>query len=140
MAKSFAAGMWEGIKSPFDKKLVLGVGLAVAPLIIETAWDSLSSSMSKGSSSPRSTGGTMGSGGDAPTGGLSSLLDAGQSVVGTVFDSLKPLSSMSDGAAKRHGYMGSDGSWTERGYNRATSADWDRFQDAHDAFQQSDLD
>lgn len=65
---------------------------------------------------------------------LCNLLDRDLSVVGTTFDTLKPLSDMHESAAKRLGYMNRDGYWTERGYNRATSADWDRFQLAHGVF------
>lgn len=65
---------------------------------------------------------------------LSDLLNRDRSVVGTSFDRLKPLSDMRESAAKRLRYMDRDGYWTERGYNRATSLDWDRFQLAHEAF------
>ena len=59
---------------------------------------------------------------------LSGLLDSGGMVVGSRFDGrVSNLADMSPAAAKRHGYMDASGYWTDRGYDRATSADWDRF-------------
>ncbi|PZR49626.1 hypothetical protein [Paraburkholderia fungorum] len=59
---------------------------------------------------------------------LTHLLDSGEMVAGSRFDgAVMNLVGMDPAAAKRHGYMDADGYWTDRGYDRATSADWDRF-------------
>ena len=61
--------------------------------------------------------------------GLKVFLDAGGMLLGSVFEAgAKNLTDMSDGAAKRHGYMKPDGSWTDRGYSRATKTDYDRLE------------
>jgi hypothetical protein len=66
---------------------------------------------------------------------LKDLLARGESVVGTALDRrLKPMSDMPESAAKRLRYMNRDGYWSERGYLRATSLDWHRFEQSHDAF------
>lgn len=59
---------------------------------------------------------------------LTQLLDGGGMVAGSRFDgAVMDLVGMDPAAAKRHGYMDADGYWTDRGYDRATSADWNRF-------------
>lgn len=54
---------------------------------------------------------------------LKDLLDAGLSVIGTKFDKKPGMAEMSQAAQKRHGYLGADEFWTERGWNRATTSD-----------------
>lgn len=56
--------------------------------------------------------------------GLNKFLKEGQSVVGSKFDGkVRNMKDMTESAQKRHGYLGSDGFWTDKGWNRATSAD-----------------
>jgi hypothetical protein len=57
---------------------------------------------------------------------LKALLDAGLSVIGTKYDKKPGMADMSQAAQKRHGYVGADEFWTERGWNRATTADHDK--------------
>jgi hypothetical protein len=54
---------------------------------------------------------------------LKQLLDAGMSVIGTKFDKGPGLGGMSEAAQKRHGYLDSNGYWTDRGWNRANTKD-----------------
>ncbi|WP_038485444.1 hypothetical protein [Collimonas arenae] len=56
---------------------------------------------------------------------LKKFLDAGLMVMGSPYDTkLKPLGSMSGAAQKRQGYADSNGNWTDRGFDRATSTDY----------------
>lgn len=61
--------------------------------------------------------------------GLKEFLDAGRMVMGSSFENkVKPLGSMSDSTQRRLGYADKDGLWTDRGYDRATSADYKRLE------------
>lgn len=67
---------------------------------------------------------------------LRKKLDEGQMVVGSLFDGkIRNLSDMDEGHARRYGYMDEGGFWTDRGYDRATSTDYDRLDRAREAFQ-----
>lgn len=56
---------------------------------------------------------------------LKKFLDAGRMVMGSPYDKkLKPLGSMSGAAQKRQGYADENGNWTDRGFDRATSVDY----------------
>lgn len=69
---------------------------------------------------------------------LKKQLDAGIPVVGSKFDGkIKPLGAISDAAQKRHGYADVKGYWTDRGYNRATSADFANLEKSRVARQRS---
>lgn len=59
---------------------------------------------------------------------LKKLLDAGLSVIGTRYDKGPGMSEMSIGAQRRHGYLGNDDFWTDRGWNRANSKDQDMLE------------
>ena len=66
---------------------------------------------------------------------LKKFLDAGQMVMGSAFDKrLKPLGSISEAAQKRLGYTDSNGNWTDRGFDRATSADYQKLEQSRKAF------
>lgn len=61
--------------------------------------------------------------------GLKEFLAAGLSVPGSKFDGkVKNMKDMTESAQKRHGYLGTDGFWTDKGWNRATTADMDAMQ------------
>jgi len=56
--------------------------------------------------------------------GLKKFLDAGQMVMGSPYDKkLKPLGEMSLSAKRRLGYVDENDCLTDRGFDRATSAD-----------------
>lgn len=66
--------------------------------------------------------------------GLKDLLDSGRMVVGSEYDNkVKPLGEMSEAAQKRNGYADANGSWTDRGYDRATSQDYDNLEKSRQA-------
>ncbi|NHZ38582.1 hypothetical protein [Massilia aquatica] len=57
--------------------------------------------------------------------GLKDFLNGGRMVKGSSFDTkLKPLGSMSETTQRRLGYADASGNWTDRGYDRATSRDY----------------
>lgn len=57
--------------------------------------------------------------------GLKKFLDAGRMVMGSSLDAkLKPLSSMDVTSQQRQGYADKNGNWTDRGFDRATSTDY----------------
>lgn len=66
--------------------------------------------------------------------GLKKFLAEGLSVVGSKFDGkIRNMKDMTESSQKRHGYLGSDGFWTDKGWNRATSADLDAMAKANRA-------
>lgn len=68
--------------------------------------------------------------------GLKDFLAAGLSVVGSKYDGkVRNMKDMSESAQKRHGYLGSDGFWTDKGWDRATSVDMDAMAKANLAVQ-----
>jgi hypothetical protein len=61
------------------------------------------------------------------TEGLTEFLDAGGRVNGSQYDKrITPLIDMSEAAKKRWGYADADGYWTDRAWDRATSADYQK--------------
>lgn len=63
--------------------------------------------------------------------GLKDILNAGMSIVGTKYDGkVKPLGQMTETAQKRQGYLGADGFWTDRAWDRATSTDLKQMVDS----------
>lgn len=57
--------------------------------------------------------------------GLKDLLNAGQMVMGSKFDGkVKPLGEMSVATQQREGYADQNGCWTDRGFDRATTKDY----------------
>ena len=65
--------------------------------------------------------------------GLLDFLFGGGDVVGSDYDGkVGNLTDMDGASAKRHGYADEDGYWTDRGYQRATSEDYDRLPGSSD--------
>ncbi|MDQ9168809.1 hypothetical protein Q8A64_00125 [Oxalobacteraceae bacterium R-40] len=57
--------------------------------------------------------------------GLKKLLDAGMMVIGSPYDGkVKSMGEMSERSQKTQGYTDSNGFWTDRGHDRATSKDY----------------
>lgn len=57
--------------------------------------------------------------------GLKKFLDEGRMVMGSSFDTkVKPLGCMSETTQRRQGYADASGNWTDRGYDRATTKDY----------------
>ena len=62
---------------------------------------------------------------------LRDLFKVGRPVVGSSLDrKLKPLVEISEAAQKRLGYADSQGYWTDKGYDRATTRDYERLDAA----------
>ena len=56
---------------------------------------------------------------------LKKFLDAGRMVMGSSFDAkVKPLGDMDVPTQQRQGYADKSGNWTDRGFDRATSKDY----------------
>jgi len=65
---------------------------------------------------------------------LKKLLDSGGMVAGSKFDGkVKSLGEMSSSAQQRNGYADSSGNWTDRGYDRATSKDYQNLEKSRQA-------
>jgi len=70
--------------------------------------------------------------------GIKQWLDSGRVVVGSEFDGkVKPLGEMSQAAQQRNGYADRNGYWTDRGYDRATSNDYENLEKSRLARQES---
>lgn len=68
--------------------------------------------------------------------GLKEFLKEGKEVLGSEYDGkVKNLSDFDNTTAKRLGYMDEEDFWTEKGYQRATSVDYDRLQEGNEALQ-----
>ncbi|MCA8137819.1 hypothetical protein [Burkholderia cepacia] len=146
---------WWGSLPPHTRELIKVVGVAAATLAVTAAVGALLSrrsgsqadfgtgsndSASCAGSSQVSKPSTQASAKAEPSAispTLTQHLDAGLPVVGSRFDGkITDLAKMSRNHAIRYGYASSDGYWTDRGYDRATSHDYDSLAAASDAMAQ----